>query len=572
MKEVINVSFSQKANHLNSHFYNFQENYIDYTDPRNTKIDLDVYNECKINQNGTVSYEPRMMLWDLKNGFLESICGSSSSNNDSLDNMFDANNLKYEKIMIDEEKPGKSEFQKALDNNKPEDQKVDINRNSTYWSDYFKMVINKKKFNYLQNYQLNNPKDYNELQKGSLIYDTSENAKQSSKGSFLKYSIGIEEFKSIEGNIEDYLDEKFLPMLEKCDNFKGINLSADVDSSWSSFSYEFIKVLKDEFVGNKRSVFMFGLFNQLSNDDLFTSKQYELLENRVRSLNDLLGETSLFFPLHFPILNTTNSGLDFLNLQFKKNLWFETSVECLVYDTVMNTFSTKEENFTMDDLESSVTLENPKRNLVNDIRLNFGDIIGTNISDSTIDLQVMNFTKKLFEPSRILAKLQKRKFRPIRDQDDKVYSKNLIIRKELNAMENLYYDEQDEIIIKHFGKFEELLNTGTPASALKIYEYLLGYNKSTLNTYPRNVKSQILSKNLMAVSLQNSSSMKSYFKDSAFCLQRLQSRKRLMSNSSYDSNDECNEAIECLFTLSKEYLHPYDFADSNDDDSEDDFY
>ena len=69
MHEIITLQFGQRANYLATHFWNLQESYFTYSQAEPTYINHDVHFRAGYGADGTETYTPRTVIYDLKGGF-----------------------------------------------------------------------------------------------------------------------------------------------------------------------------------------------------------------------------------------------------------------------------------------------------------------------------------------------------------------------------------------------------------------------------------------------------------------------------------------------------------------------
>ena len=69
MHEVITLQFGQQANHVGTHFWNAQETYFTYGDEDESPVDHDVHFRPGHSEDGTETFTPRALIYDLKGAF-----------------------------------------------------------------------------------------------------------------------------------------------------------------------------------------------------------------------------------------------------------------------------------------------------------------------------------------------------------------------------------------------------------------------------------------------------------------------------------------------------------------------
>ena len=69
MHEVITLQLEQQSNYLATHFWNAQESYFTYSQDEESPVDHDVHWRPGIGADGTETFMPRTVIYDLKGGF-----------------------------------------------------------------------------------------------------------------------------------------------------------------------------------------------------------------------------------------------------------------------------------------------------------------------------------------------------------------------------------------------------------------------------------------------------------------------------------------------------------------------
>lgn len=332
MHEIITISVSQRANHLTTQFFNCQEEALPNTDPKDS-VDPSIYLNPTIDQvSRTVSYAPRALLWEAKNGF--GSLGQYQYIPDTQDYHFTENAQSPTDVnVITTQSPiERSEYQKALDFNPYELPPLTIH-NTKYWSDYAKLIFGPKSFNSLQNWyhKVDSPNkpDYQNL--GQSDFNTFEQ--------------GVQEFDECK---DDFFDTNLRLMLEQADTLQGVNLVTDLDSGWGGFSSQLIQELRDELP--KSTFFTFG-FNE---PDMFSgSKQSNnITRNKIKSTLQLREDSDLFFPLFADIEHLSN--------------WKIGGQNCRLLDTVASVIAQRNMNQrrSMDHLVQCLSDDDQLRNVI----------------------------------------------------------------------------------------------------------------------------------------------------------------------------------------------------------------
>lgn len=329
MREIINISISHRSAHLITHFYNCQEELI-HENPliNNPKIFL---NQSVDKISKLVSYSPRLLLWDAKqgNGSLGTYQYSSP------DDYHNCN--ENESIIQTRDRIRKPPYQIALDTNKTLPSLTDDI--AVYWSDYNKLIYDQTNIHFLEKWHHNveNPSLPNFQNLETIKFD--------------KYEIGFTEFR--DSHSDDFFNDGVRIQVEKCDNIQGFNLITEVDNAWGGFSSSLLEELRDEF--HKCDMFTWS-FND---DDIISlKKSIRSLKvgilpsvNKIKSTLSLSQNSDLFFPMY----SNQNSPL-----------WHSTGNLLFLFDTVNSIFSESYEHASksMNYLTNLLTIENKYRNIV----------------------------------------------------------------------------------------------------------------------------------------------------------------------------------------------------------------
>ncbi|KAH3666414.1 hypothetical protein WICMUC_005682 [Wickerhamomyces mucosus] len=372
MHEVLNLSLSQRANHLTTHFYNAQESYLDYSvSSTESPNDTNVYFKPTLAANNTINFNPRALIWDLNGGFgslgqFEYVSKGEVSE--------DSSPAQFQTSIISKPRIPKAQYQKSLDNGEVLP-KLDKS-NTHYWSDYSRVIYEPKSFNVLSKWEF----DPIEYPRGRLSFGQERE--------FMGYDLGLEEWKDL--GIE-FLENKYRIMLEECDLINGINLVTEIDSAWGGFGSGLLNELRDDY-NPKSSIFQWGLFNnksisQLSNKEILS---------RIKTFLELSKNSSLFIPLGLPKFRQFD----------QENMWESSSLQNLVFETVQVLNSQRENRSTFHQFESALTIGD-KRNLITKVA-------------ATIGSETIEFSQNFFKP------FYPRK--PQKVQSDYTFSKSIIKR------------------------------------------------------------------------------------------------------------------------------------------------
>lgn len=492
MREIINVSLSARANHLNTQFYNIQEARLYQAGG----FDLSVYANPSLSlDKKTKSYSPRLMLWDMKNGF--GSLNLTETYDESLANrsqgIYSSRGVEtwgagMEQVNVVPSRP-KSSYQIAMDNLQIT---PGLNLDNTkYWSDYNRMIYGPKLFNLLRNWEYD-PVKYPQ---GKLRH------LEDSRKAF-DFALGQEEWHLSDFNL-DYLDDKFRYFLEQCDNLAGLNIVCESDTGWGGIYSELVPYIKDEFLG-KNSIFTWG-------ESAYSFPRGMQLLTKINTTLAMVDNSSVVLPLQFPGHLPESFMGDSTRQELEKSLWYQAGLHSLAYDTVMSLFSNLQ--YTMLDLTESLTRGG--RNFVTSVEV----AVGSN--DDFID-----------------GKQAQVEMSGIDTPEDKVLLRNVV-----SSSGGADYDEST--VIDKYAQFPQLQGQYQMSlQCLRSYHNEIPFIKT--DTFPAQINidptNQTVAVNL-SMSLGGQKMFKNYAK---------QAQRMLRKNS-----DEKEEMVEKLETLAAKYSSGY---------------
>lgn len=335
MHEIINISLSHRSNHLITQFYNCLEPLLYDVDHDNS-----IFMKATIDKiSKTVSYAPRVLLWDAQKGAGSLGMYEYSSEEDHFDKMKSASakGVAPEGVIHTHERVRKSPYQIALDKGgalPPMDDQI-----ARYWSDYNKIIYEPGSLNTLKEW-------YHDAdqQSAAPCYENLSSLR------FDKYEMGVEEFKV--KYCDEFFDVNLHQQLESCDTLQGFNIITELDNAWGGFASKMLLELKDEL---PKSTYMTYGWNQ---DDAVSMRKpmhsvpgkFQPVFNKIRSTVELLEHSDLFFPLY---------------AKSEEPYWKSTGEVVLLFDSINSVFhgkrlstETKRMPFLVDLLTSSESKKN----------------------------------------------------------------------------------------------------------------------------------------------------------------------------------------------------------------------
>lgn len=284
MHEIINLSLSHRSNHLTTQFYNCLEPLLHDQDHDNEVF----FRQTVDKISKSVSYSPRVLLWDAKlgNGSLGTYQYTSEKDyvEDVKHQRAPQDNKNTETVQT-HGRIRRSPYQIALDEGSKLPQLTD--EMAVYWSDYSKLIYDPTSFNFLKDW-------YHDADHQAAA----PNFQNLHQVSFDRYETGVCEFK--DNYSDEFFDVNLHQQLESCDTLQGFNIITELDNGWGGFSSALLLDLKDELP--KASYITYG-WNQ---DDVVslhqpihsTKTKFRTLCTKIRSTVNLIEESDLFVPLY----------------------------------------------------------------------------------------------------------------------------------------------------------------------------------------------------------------------------------------------------------------------------------
>ncbi|KAI1384650.1 tubulin nucleotide-binding domain-like protein [Hypoxylon trugodes] len=268
MREVITLQLGQQSNYLANHFWNTQESYFTYSADEESPIDHDVHFRPGLGADGTETFMPRTVIYDLKGGFgtLKKLNALYEVDDDPA-----SSSLWAGQTVVHRQQPIQaSSYQESLDAGQaPPELTTSTVR---YWSDFNRVFYHPKSIIQLSEYELN-----------------------STVMPFEKWHMGEELFGSLDKE-HDLLDRDLRPFVEEADQMQGLQVMTGIDDAWGGFAAKYMERLRDEY--GKTPIWVFGLQGPFRG--LPREKRLLKLTNKARALAELNSQASLVVPLALP--------------------------------------------------------------------------------------------------------------------------------------------------------------------------------------------------------------------------------------------------------------------------------
>ncbi|KAI2612785.1 tubulin domain-containing protein, partial [Hypoxylon fragiforme] len=268
MREIITLQLGQQSNYLATHFWNTQESYFTYGTDEESPIDHNVHFRPGLGADGSDTFTPRTVIYDLKGGFgtLRKINALYEIGDDAA-----SSSLWPGQMVVHRQPPIEtSAFQESLDTGQTP---PELNTSTVrYWSDFNRIFFHPRSIIQLSEYELN-----------STIQP------------FEKWHMGEDLFASLDKE-HDLPDRDLRPFVEEADQMQGFQIMTGIDDAWGGFAAKYIERLRDEY--GKIPIWVFGV--QEPSRGLPREKRMLKLVNKARTLAELNSQASLVVPLALP--------------------------------------------------------------------------------------------------------------------------------------------------------------------------------------------------------------------------------------------------------------------------------
>ncbi|KAF4331662.1 DML1-like protein [Fusarium beomiforme] len=268
MREIISLQLGQLSNYAATHFWNAQESYFTYSTDEKSPVDHNVHWRAGIGADGSETFLPRTVIYDLKGGF-----GSLRKINALYEAQAepDPAELWSGQSMVHKQTPiDLSEYQQSLDAGTEPAQLT--TSNVRYWSDFSRVYFHPRSLVQLYDFELN-----------------------STTMPFERFSMGTELFSMLDKEHE-LIDRDFRPFAEESDRMQGIQVFTTIDDAWGGYASAYLELLRDEFP--KTTIWTWGLQNPLL--DMPRAKRQLRLANIAHSIEQLCTQATTVVPMALP--------------------------------------------------------------------------------------------------------------------------------------------------------------------------------------------------------------------------------------------------------------------------------
>ncbi|PNY24246.1 Protein DML1 [Tolypocladium capitatum] len=270
MREIVTLQLGNLSNYTATHFWNAQESYFTYGDQGKSPIDHNVHWRGGIGQDGSETFLPRTVIYDLKGGFgslrkINTLYDATSESNAAADSLWSGPSAVHRQDVVHP-----SVYQQSLDagTEPPRLTKSTVR----YWSDFSRVYFHPKSLVQLYDYELD-----------------------SSIRPFERFAMGTDLFDSLDKE-HDIVDLDWRPFVEECDLMQGIQVFTTLDDAWGGFASSYLEALRDEYP--KSCIWVWGLQSPLLEVPRAT-RQLRLV-NTAQSLSQAYSQASMVMPLALP--------------------------------------------------------------------------------------------------------------------------------------------------------------------------------------------------------------------------------------------------------------------------------
>ncbi|KAK3295831.1 tubulin domain-containing protein [Chaetomium fimeti] len=289
MHETITLQFGQQANYLGTHFWNTQESYFTYSpDQPESPIDHDIHFRPGLAPDGTETYMPRTVIYDLKNAF-----GTLRKVNALYDITDDASASQALWQRPPTTLPATtttpldpSPYLAALNANLPPPRPTPAT--IRFFSDYARTFYHPRSVVPIHERDLGGGA-------GGAAFD--------------RHAAGEELFADLDRE-HDLLDRDLRPFVEEADCMQGVQVFAGWDDAWGGFVGRYLERVRDEY--GKVAVWVWGVEGGGGGGKGGVGREKKLLRlgNKAKAITEWYKQASIVVPLAVPERLTSRVKLD----------------------------------------------------------------------------------------------------------------------------------------------------------------------------------------------------------------------------------------------------------------------
>ncbi|KAM5447868.1 mtDNA inheritance, partitioning of the mitochondrial organelle [Microsporum audouinii] len=276
----------------------YQESYFTYSENEESPVNHDIHFRGGIGADGTETFTPRTLIYDLKGGFgtlrKYNALYQLEENQPGLDSaLWDTSGVLQQQPKIPQ-----GEYQRCLDMGLPAPELTP--ETVRYWSDFNRVFYNPRSIQQINEYDL-----------GSQLVP------------FEDWSRGQSLFSELDGE-HDLLDRDLRPFAEECDQLKGIQIFSGTDDAWGGFAASYVDRLKDEYGG--KSIWTWAINGS---SDPQREKRRLASANMARSLSEMCSQVTAFIPIAALPTRTPHYVRSDLH-----HIWYSSALISLVLESV----------------------------------------------------------------------------------------------------------------------------------------------------------------------------------------------------------------------------------------------
>ncbi|TIB40851.1 hypothetical protein E3P83_02565 [Wallemia ichthyophaga] len=255
MHEIVHISFGHSSAYSTTHYFNQQEHYFNQADCDTHNIDHDSSYRIGEGYDGSQTYTPRLLLYDLKSNFgsikkINELYQKPTSYDDSKIDTLSGLNIEYQT-----QQPQRTRYQAELESGK--EPSPPTSDEVASWTDFNRSYFHPRSIHQISGY----------VQCGTGTDGVA---------GFDGWELGQDVYKEYEKEFNS-LDEDLRHFAEECDLLQGFHVNADVSDAWSGFSVAYLEDVRETYTKTPIVV------NAHERDHLFSWKQS--LKNKVESEN-----------------------------------------------------------------------------------------------------------------------------------------------------------------------------------------------------------------------------------------------------------------------------------------------
>ncbi len=258
-----------------------KESYFTYSADEESPVDHDIHWRPGIAADGSETFMPRTVIYDLKGGFgsmrrINALYDATEEGGGAAQHLWSGPTVVHKETPIQP-----SAYQAALDvGSEPAPLTTQSVR---YWSDFSRVFYHPRSVVQLHEYEL-----------GSALMP------------FERWGTGEELFRSLDRE-HDLLDRDLRPFAEEADQMQGLQVFASWDDAWGGFAGQYLERLRDEY--GKTPIWVWGLHEPVR-AGIPRDKRLLRLANKARALVDAYRQADVVVPLAVPPFLPSSVHLD----------------------------------------------------------------------------------------------------------------------------------------------------------------------------------------------------------------------------------------------------------------------